>query len=289
MSKWPLHDSSAAKLDTAITKPAHAYILSGPEGIGSFRIALLFAARLLNKEVVGNILDFSHSNLIVVVPIEGKKKISVAQIHELISQVHQTTFDAKIPRVVIIEGSEKLSLDASAALLKTLEEPPGDTIFILATNNKSAMLSTIISRTITISLVPAAPSELASYIEQNHNISKEKALAAAKAAGGLSEIAFTLIDPESLQKWQDLQAKADTFNDGTVSEKFAIAKQVNEEGDLLGFLERLYFSTAKQSSILVIASNQELMLNAEKQFASNVNIRLILENMALTWSKSSDS
>lgn len=289
MLLWPVHASTATKLEAAIAKPAHAYIFSGPEGVGTLRVALLFAARLFNKELSTNALDFTHSNLIVVTPAEGKKKISVAQVHKLISQVHQTPFDAQNPRVVIINQSEKLSLDASAALLKTLEEPPGNTIFILTTNNKNAMLSTIISRSVAIALLPLSVDDLAEYITKDRSIDKDRAMKAAVASGGLSEIAFQLIDTDSLQEWEDTQAQADTFNDGTISEKFLIAKQINEEGKFVSFLERLYFSSTKQSSILVIASNQELMLNAEKQYTSNVNPRLILENMALIWSTQSDS
>jgi DNA polymerase III gamma/tau subunit len=286
---WPLHTSSAQKLDAATQNPAHAYIFSGPKGIGTYRIALLFASKLLTGSVVGNIFSFHNANLIVLKPADGKKKISVSQIHELIAQVSQTSFDATKPRVVIIRQAEKLSPDASAALLKTIEEPPGNTIFVLATYNKQALLPTIVSRCTSIALVPPNTEDLVLYVQQHSSATADQATKAVELSGGLTEVAIGLTQPVRLAALQSVQAQAQQFHNGAISEKFAIAKQVYDDANFTIFLERLCFSSPIQSSILVTASNQELILRAEQQFNNNVNPRLILENMALQWSNTSDS
>jgi DNA polymerase III gamma/tau subunit len=252
-------------------------------------VAVLFAAEILNVKQPVNILGFHHSNLLVIRPEKNKKTISVGQIHELVTQTHQTAFDPKKPRVVILCQAEKLGPEASAALLKTLEEPPGETIFILSTKNHQAILPTIRSRATMISLLPMAEADLAKYLEAQYAVAAQTAGKIAEIAQGLPEKAIRLTQPNKFANHQAAAEMANTYVIGTIAEKFAIAKSVSETGRLAGFLESLYFASAKQSSILVIASNQELVLAAEKQLASNVNPRLVLENMALQWSNTDDS
>lgn len=83
--------------------------------------------------------------------IAEKTKITIQQIHNLNTQL---SISPRMPRVVWIEEANLLSIPAQNALLKMLEEPPVSTTFYLTLRNKSSLLSTIQSRSLTITLEP---------------------------------------------------------------------------------------------------------------------------------------
>ncbi|MEA2102876.1 MAG: hypothetical protein U9P80_09960 [Thermodesulfobacteriota bacterium] len=85
----------------------------------------------------------SHPDLVYFEPPTTGEQISL--IRSMLSGISLRPFEAK-SRVVIIDPAEDLNLNSSNALLKSLEEPPGSTIFILVSHNERLLLSTIVSR-----------------------------------------------------------------------------------------------------------------------------------------------
>jgi DNA polymerase-3 subunit delta' len=284
MSNWPTSKTTSAALNLALKKPSHSYIFYGPQGVGTYNSALLFAAILLNIEPNIKPDSIKHSNLAIIEPEEGKKNISIAQIHNLIRKVSQSPLQQGLPQVVILMHADTLSLDASAALLKTLEEPPGDVIFILTTHKLQVIINTIRSRCSIITFLPLSQSELTDYLITTHSLSTDKAKELSTLSNGLVDVATELLDENYLNEYMAIYNSAQNFVFNAISEKFAIAKQISEDQKTGVFLEKLVYATEAQSSILVIASNQESILAAEKQIQSNVNPRLVLENLALQWS-----
>lgn len=277
---WPTQKDTANQLELAIKKPAHGYIFSGNSHSGMYSASLIFAARMLGMESYNQ----NHPNLNIISTSEDKKTIGIAQIHDLVREVNQTTYVADKPRIVIIKNADTMSTEAATALLKTLEEPPEKVIFILTTNNMQALLPTIRSRATSIIFKPMSKPELASYLELSYQVSQDQSLKLADISEGMVDLAITLLDEESLQQFEQLMQLAKKFTNTAISEKFIIAKQISEQQKTIDFLEKLYYATDTQSSILVIASNQENILAAEKQIRTNVNPRLVLENLALQWS-----
>ncbi len=106
--------------------------------------------QIKRKQVIVNILEEKvgldtikpHPDLIL---IEGTNSISIDQIRELGRKVSLKPY--LLPaKVVVIFEAEKLTLPAQNAFLKTLEEPPENTIFILSTTRADSLLPTIVSR-----------------------------------------------------------------------------------------------------------------------------------------------
>ncbi|KAF0863746.1 DNA polymerase III subunit delta' [Pseudomonas sp. LD120] len=138
------------------TQHAHAYLLHGAAGIGKRALAERLMARLLCQRPQG--LDAcghcksclllqagSHPDNYVLEPEEADKAIKVDQVRELVGFVVQTA-QLGGRKVVLIEPVESMNINASNALLKSLEEPSGDTVLLLVSHQPSRLLPTIKSR-----------------------------------------------------------------------------------------------------------------------------------------------
>ncbi|WP_268797229.1 DNA polymerase III subunit delta' [Pseudomonas huanghezhanensis] len=135
---------------------AHAYLLHGPAGIGKRALAERLMHRLLCQRPLG--LDAcgeckscvllaagSHPDNYVLEPEEADKAIKVDQVRDLVSFVVQTA-QMGGRKVVLIEPVESMNVNAANALLKSLEEPSGNTVLLLVSHQPSRLLPTVKSR-----------------------------------------------------------------------------------------------------------------------------------------------
>lgn len=155
---------------------AHAYLFAGPAQVGKRTLALEFAKslqcqsrRMANgKELMAcgecksclEIDKNSHPDVFIVEPekVEEKgkrreKDISIEQIRKIQHQVSMFPYYGP-HKIVIIDSAEHIRREAANALLKTLEEPPENTIIILVASSARAVLSTIASRCLLIKFSP---------------------------------------------------------------------------------------------------------------------------------------
>lgn len=139
-------------LDNALKKGAisHAYLFTGPRGVGKTSIA-----RILAHEVNGLPYDESVTH-IDIIEIDAASNRGIEEIRELREKVHTAPTSAKY-KVYIIDEVHMLTTPAFNALLKTLEEPPAHVIFILATTESHKLPETIISRCMRFSFKPIEP------------------------------------------------------------------------------------------------------------------------------------
>ncbi|WP_053150176.1 DNA polymerase III subunit delta' [Pseudomonas sp. Pf153] len=135
---------------------AHAYLLHGPAGIGKRALAERLMASLLCQHPVASeacgeckscllLKAGSHPDNYVLEPEEADKAIKVDQVRDLVSFVVQTA-QLGGRKVVLIEPVESMNINAANALLKSLEEPSGDTVLLLVSHQPSRLLPTIKSR-----------------------------------------------------------------------------------------------------------------------------------------------
>ncbi|POA21401.1 DNA polymerase III subunit delta' [Pseudomonas sp. FW300-N1A1] len=152
---YPWQDSLWQQL-AGRAQHAHAYLLHGPAGIGKRALAERLMARLLCQRPEG--LDAcgqcksclllkagSHPDNYILEPEEADKAIKVDQVRELVGFVVQTA-QLGGRKVVLIEPAESMNINAANALLKSLEEPSGDTVLLLVSHQTSRLLPTIKSR-----------------------------------------------------------------------------------------------------------------------------------------------
>lgn len=93
----------------------------------------------------------NHPDITYVEALDGKKNLSVEQIRQTRSDAHVKPHSAN-RRVFVINGANRMNEQAQNALLKVLEEPPVNVVFILVTPSKTLLLDTIISRCVCLSL-----------------------------------------------------------------------------------------------------------------------------------------
>lgn len=129
---------------------SHAYLFTGPRGVGKTSIA-----RILAHEV--NQLPYNDSAThIDIIEIDAASNRRIDEIRDLRDKVHTAPASAKY-KVYIIDEVHMLTKEAFNALLKTLEEPPAHVIFILATTEAHKLPETIVSRTQRFTFRPIEP------------------------------------------------------------------------------------------------------------------------------------
>lgn len=147
-------------------KIAHAYLLTGPRGVGKTSIARILAHEINNLPYAD---DSQHLDII---EIDAASNNSVDDVRDLREKAQIAPVSAK-RKVYIIDEVHMLSKQAFNALLKTLEEPPEHIVFLLATTDADKLPATIISRVQRLNFRPITEADAFSHlrsIAQKENI-----------------------------------------------------------------------------------------------------------------------
>jgi len=157
-------------------KTPHSYIFEGIPGCGRRKTALALIQALFCtvadddacgecascRKIAGN----NHGDIHFVEPLPDKRDISIEQLRDLQRELSLRPYEA--PRkACIIEPAERMSVNAANSLLKTLEEPPGNALIILLTENADLLLPTIRSRCQLIRFSPLSPENIRRLLEKN--------------------------------------------------------------------------------------------------------------------------
>jgi DNA polymerase-3 subunit gamma/tau len=148
------HITTILKNTIEMDRTAHAYLFTGSRGVGKTSLARIFA-KSLNCLTNGptttpcnhcqNCVEITQGSSSDVIEIDGASNTGVEDIRELQKELMYSTQNARY-KIYIIDEVHMLSKNAFNALLKTLEEPPANVIFIFATTEPHKVIPTIISR-----------------------------------------------------------------------------------------------------------------------------------------------
>src|SRR5437667_9818579 len=131
---------------------AHAYLISGPPGSGNQLLAAELAS-LVNGTNANDVFSSKAREIFVAQPESRSRRIVISQIRDLEHALQMRASNGR-RKVAIIPDADRLQTEAANAFLKTLEEPPKDSLLLLLSALPEALPDTIVSRCITIPLEP---------------------------------------------------------------------------------------------------------------------------------------
>lgn len=175
---------------------AHAYLFIGQEGVGKTAVALGLIGNGGEFQWVARLEDEKSGKL--------KSAISVDQIRDLRDRLSLTSFSGET-KAAFIEEADRLSDGAANALLKTLEEPRGDTVIVLRAETLESVSQTIASRCQVIRFCPV-PAAVISTALVKRGVAKDEAAELAAASRGRPGVALRLLTDRAYRAERDTAA-----------------------------------------------------------------------------------
>jgi len=210
-------DVACALLERSAADPVHAYLFAGPAGTGKRAAARAFAALLLSPDGDGSGRDArlalagEHPDVREVA--RTGPAITVEQASEIVRLAALAPTEGR-RKVMIFEEFHLIRPEAAAKLLKTIEEPPASTVFLVLAEQITPELVTIASRCMKVDFRPLTDDVIvASLVESG--VAETTAVEAARAASGSLDRARLLASDPGLSARRRLFADAPTRLDGT--------------------------------------------------------------------------
>jgi DNA polymerase III delta prime subunit len=283
-----IHPRLQVLIDQYIRQPGHAILLTGPSGIGKLTIACEIAAGLLKTD--SNSLH-KHPYFKIVVP-DKSESMSIDQVREL-----QHYLTLKVPgvhdyhtsRVIVVENAHLLTLDAQNALLKTLEEPPAQTVLILTAAVEQALLPTVRSRVQLVQVPQPTKDQIESHF-LSAGYDKEAITKALRIAGRLPGLMDALLTDNTSHP---LLAATETARKILQSTRFERLTQIDELSrnrintlNTLGILQLMAETALRQQPAPSAQDKWAKILKncyqAQSALLKNAQTKLVLTNLMLS-------
>lgn len=267
----------------------HAYIFAGPEGTGKRTMArtcaqALFCTAAPEGRPCGKCpgcLQFQegHPDVYTLSVPEGKTLIPVDSVRELLASLSDRAFSGG-KRVVLIDQADSLGPAGQNALLKTLEEPPENTVFILCVTSVNSLLPTVISRSQTVRFSPMDEETLAQELVKRGAKETDARWLAAYCEGSMGRALACMNDERLLEISRSVQKAYDdaVAGKGVAAASGCIKAEKEIAREVLGCLETigrslLHKGDARGASLL------EAVFEARRMLRSNVTWQYALERL----------
>jgi len=217
---------------------AHAYLFEGPEGVGKKLMALALARLVFCEQKSGcsgciacrKIDHGNHPDIHVVEP-DGNF-IKIEQIRSLQREAAYKPLEAP-RRIILIDCADQLHPNAGNALLKTLEEPRGDILFLLLTSRPEAVLETIRSRCQRLRFPPIALRDLQRLLTERLELEETQAHLLAALSDGSFKKAFGKDREFYLDGRKELLKAVSALSEGSVLPLFELAEKIVKDSEHL--------------------------------------------------------
>ena len=199
-------EQAVDRLRRAVERPSHAYVLAGPRGSGVLEAARCFAAALVCPDggcgtcnSCRRARSARHPDVIEFEP--AGTFVVVDQVEEMMKEAFTSPFEAE-RKVIVVTEADRMNEPAANKLLKTLEEPPARTHFLLLSESPDELLPTVRSRCQRIDFAALSDADVAAALVAA-GVPAEAADTAARLASGRLDRARALSGP-----WAALRAGA---------------------------------------------------------------------------------
>jgi len=298
----------------------HAYLITGPHGIGKKTLAVRFIQTLVCPQgeaaaepclacpTCQRLERLEHPDLFPILLEEGSKQIKIDQVRDLIHNLSLSPYQAS-HRFGLLCDFELANPSTQNALLKTLEEPPASVILILTAVSSSSLLETITSRCEEIKLNTVPFQQAAQGLQELHGIQADQARMLAHISGGkpLQALAYHQ-HPALLERRTDLLNEHLEVLRGNSVERFTYADRISKNQDMVEDLIDTWISfwhdlllikgnssaplqnidrqadldqIAKMIDLETALSTVDLFRSAHLLLKENANLKLTLEDLLL--------
>jgi len=299
------HEAQCLSLEKSLQDEgslSHAYLFFGPSDVGKWTVAQFFSKILLCDENFCHqcvnchaVESGVHPDLVKLLDEGGSIKID--SIRQLIQKVSQTSQGKR--RVVLIENIDRMPVEAQNAFLKTLEEPPGETIFLLTSSHPKKILPTIISRVRSVEFGLVDNAFIQSHLETMEGVDAGQIRRILEMAQGRPGLAIRLAkDPLEFAAYRDLFYQIEAFlSRNDLIEKFKYVESIEKNPEALeqffevfslllrkltyDFLEGESHPLKKRFSSNQLADLFDKFIETRYLIQRNVNKKLALENFFL--------
>lgn len=305
--QWDItgHDKEISLLEKDLLQGnvSHAYLFAGPMHVGKSTIGRKMAVFLqcendAEDPVCNEILRGYHGDTIEV--IDDDDSIKIEQVRALLEKVNMSR-QSKY-KIVLIENIERMTGESGNALLKTLEDPPENTVFILTSSRLRDVLPTIISRVRLVQFSLVKDADIESLVDSGGaDLDAETKKAVKEFSMGCPGRAVSFLeDPSLLETYKKFfHEVSNLLRSDDKSTQFSFIEQIiksaKEDHDnriVKDFLSVMLLS-ARKEMLQAAMQNDTERLNRLVNFTSrvheasemlrrNVNSRLLLENLMLS-------
>jgi DNA polymerase-3 subunit delta' len=249
-------EEAVAALRAAAVNPVHAYLFRGPSGNGGLAAAHGFAAALLCPDggcghcaTCRAALAGTEPDLHII--RRTGASISIADIRQVVGLAQRRPLHSK--RQVIVVLDVHLAALRAPALLKTLEEPPGDTVFVLLTDEVIPELVTVASRSVEIPFPPVPRDVMVRWLTST-GVPPDTAAVVADSSGGNPERARVTVEDPDVSARVDLWASVPDELTASGMTAAGLTRRVLESADRA--VEPLRVAHAREIETLAAAAKE---------------------------------
>ncbi|MBF0308569.1 MAG: DNA polymerase III subunit delta' [Magnetococcales bacterium] len=226
------HASQVAGLHQQLARGqlGHAYLFTGPAGVGKKHLALALAGAVFCPRPAPDggacgackscrqLASGNHPDLLHLQVEEGRTRISIDQVRDLIAFLQLTPTESR-RKIGLIDEVTLMNEQSANALLRTLEEPPGEALLFLVTERPGILLPTIRSRCQILHLAPLSAAEMEAFVagavDEAQQVTARSFLALAEGAPGRLR---QWLEGDMAELWARWNQDLDTVDAGNIGD-----------------------------------------------------------------------